>query len=230
MLISEERGEFALAHQQHSRLIRAKSVQVALPEAKRCWTATAVLWQSTGVQKARLPRSVKGTFSKWVPHGEQRISNHKEPPSKTQADPQGKKEKKEVTRSTCLFSSNIPLWANSAQCSPGAVKCLAGLILLSFALILVVSSLVFSSLSHYLPYFESRSDTEVFSFPLRLFLGHRLAARQNYQSLLLEALLRAGNPETLKVGRFKVHWQNSISPACIILGSSQCYQSLAKKE
>lgn len=60
--------------------------------------------------------------------------------------------------------------------------------MLSFALILVVSSLVFSGLSHYLPYCESRSDTEVFSFPLRLILGHHLAARQNYQSPLLKAL------------------------------------------
>lgn len=44
------------------------------------------------------------------------------------------------------------------------------------------------------------------------------------------SLLRAGNPEMLKVRRCKVHWQNSISPACIILGPGQRSQSLAKKE
>lgn len=41
-------------------------------------------------QTAWLPRSVKGTFAKWVPHREQHISNHKEPPYKTQTNLQGK--------------------------------------------------------------------------------------------------------------------------------------------
>lgn len=81
------------------------------------------------------------------------------------------------------------LWANSTQYTPGARTCLGGLILLPSALVLVVVSLGFSGISHYLPYCESRSNTEeVFSFPLGPFLGHHLAARQNYQSLIPKAL------------------------------------------
>lgn len=98
-------------------------------------------------------------------------------------------EQKVITPSTCLFSSERHLQANSAQCSPGARTCLGGLILLPLALILVVDSLGFTGISHYLPYCERSSNTEeVFSFPVELFLGHSLASRQNYQSLLPKAL------------------------------------------
>lgn len=124
------------------------------------------------------------------------------------------------------------LCEQTSTASPEGRTCLAGLILLSLALVSIISSLGFSGISHYLPYCERSSNTEeVFSFPLE-FLSWTLSHSQAELSISSpkSSPLRAGNLEMLKVRRFKVHWQSSISPACIILGAGQCYQSLAKKE
>lgn len=223
-------GEFALAHQQHSRLIRVKSAQVALPEAKRCWTATAVLWQPARVRQSNC---LGASGRPWLacpkastPHGNSTSTKNHSPKHRLICGT------KKPTPSTCLFSSNRHLWANTAQCSPGARTCLGGLILLPLALVSVVGSLGFSGIGHYLPYCESRSNTEkVFTFPPGLFLGHCLAARQNYQSLLPKALfLGLEILRCWRSGGLRYIGRTLISPACIILGAGQCYQSLAKKE
>ena len=183
-------------------------------------------------QTVRLPWSVRETSASLpqsgYPIGEQHISIHKEVTLQNTGWSAGQKK---ITPTTCLFSSNRYLWANSTKCSPGARTCLGRLILLSLALVSVVGSLGFSGISHYLPYCERSSNTEeVFSFPLELFLGHCLAARQNYQSFLPKALfsgleiLRCWRSGDLRyIGR-------TLHLHCIILGAGQCYQSLAKME
>lgn len=66
---------------------------------------------------------------------------------------------------------------------------LGGMILVPLTPLSIVCFLGFSNISHYLFYCEGRSKAEeVFCFPLGLFPGHCLAARQSYQSLLPKAL------------------------------------------
>lgn len=160
---------------------------VALPEARRCWTAAAVLWQPA---RAREPCWPRMSGSQPDPR---RVAHRGTAPQHPQGVPPKKAGwsvgQNNHPKHILIFIQQTFVSKPSAA-GPGARTCLGGLILLSLALVSVISSLGFSGTSHYLPYCERSSNTEeVFSFPLEFCLGHCLAARQNYQSLLPKALL-----------------------------------------
>lgn len=177
--MSEERGEFTLAQQQQRGLIRVTSARVALPGARRCWAAAAALWQPA---RATEPPA---SGSQPDPQGNSTSAAARSPSQKA-----GWSEGQNNHPKHILISIQQTSVSKPSAASPGARTCLGGLILLSLALVSVISSLGFRGISHYLPYSERSSNTEeVFSFPLEFCLGHCLAARQNYQSLLPKALL-----------------------------------------
>lgn len=224
MLVSEEQGEFTLAHQQPCRVIRVTS---APRHSQKPRDAELQLRFVTSCKGQRVPDSGSQPDPKW---GSPRGRAHQHPqgvPPKTQlicGAEQSPQAHPNFIQQTFV--------SKPSAASPGARACLGGLILLSLALVSAISSLGFSGISHYLPYCERSSNTEeVFSFPLEL-LSWTLSRSQAELSISSpeSSPLRVGNLEMLKVRRFKVHWQSSISPACIILGAGQCYQSLAKKE
>lgn len=137
-----------------------------------CSLVTACKGQRGTVLRAREPQGTAHQHPQGVP-------------PKKQADLWGRALPQHILISIPQTSVSKP-----SAATPGARTCLAGLILLSLALVSVISSLGFSGISHYLPCCERSSNTEeVFSFPLEFCLGHCLAARQNYQSLLPKALL-----------------------------------------